>query len=189
MKQLQSEIRQKTCLAEQYQLQPLDYLQQMTMDLAKIQSSDEMEKQLDKFLTPDTLSFLELNPEVLLVLGYVWSATIRRVVFNEQEIIFPNLLLLFPPIYHELNWTDEDNTEWNEVHQETLNRFETAPRMDEAVMLLFLEGMKFSLYDAMIMFHTRRSLLKTKRERINAENLQWELQQYGWPEVQLRYLA
>ena len=189
MKQLQSATSRETYLAEQYQLQPLDYLQQMTMELAKIQSSDEMEKQLDKFLTPDTLSFLESNPEVLLVLGYVWNATIRRVVFGQDEIIFPNLLLLFPPIYHELNWTDEDNTEWNEVHRETLNRFETTPRMDEAVMLLFLEGMKFSLYDAMIMFHTRRSLLQTKRERINAGHLEWELQQYGWPEVQLRYLA
>ena len=186
---MNSDMSQGYSHTDQYQLQPLDYLQQMTMELAKIETSNEMESHIDNLLKEETLSMLDSNAEMLVVLGYVWNSTIRRVVFTPNEIVFPNLLLLLPPLYHGLNWTDEKNTEWNEVHHETLTRFEKTASFDDAIMLLFLEGMKYSLYDAMMMFHTRRTLLRTKSERKNAENLEWELQQYGWPQIELRYLA
>lgn len=167
---------------------PMDYLENTSLSLCKLQDSATLEAQVEQLLQEENLLLLEQNAESFLVLSYVLSTTIRRVVFEPREIFFPNLLLLLPVLYHQLDWYHPGNDEWDKVHHETLLRFEGLPKMDEAVMLLFLEGMKYSMNDAMFMFQTRIALL-TSLEQQAAKQLQWELTQYGWPKIDIRHSA
>lgn len=167
-----------------YQHCPLEYLQNTTLFMSTIESPLELANLVDEMLIQDNLQLLEDNAEMYLVLSYVLSTTIRRVVFAPKEIVFPNLLLLLPPVYQKLNWCHKGNEEWDEIHAETLARFEAQPRQDEAAMLMFLEGMKYSLYDAMFMYQSRIALLPVS-ERNSATQLQWDLTPFGWPSVKM----
>ena len=168
---------------------PLGFIEKMTLCLCKSQTTQDLIDVSETFLEAQNLELLQHHAQMCIPLSYVWSNTIRRIVFTPKDIIFPNLLLLLPPLYHRLDWLHEGNEEWDAIHNETLSRFESCKSRHDAIMLLFLEGMKYGTYEAMLMFKSRTALFHTHRERSLARQLQQELLHYAWPEVDLRHLA
>ncbi|MDH5545878.1 MAG: hypothetical protein OEZ43_09810 [Gammaproteobacteria bacterium] len=173
----------------EYTQNPLAFVNQTFVALSHAQSAEDLADLVEDLLQANTLTLLEDNAQLYLPLSYAISFSIRRVVFMPAEIRFPNLLLLLPPIFHTLGWCHDSNEEWDEVHEETLKRFEQFPGIHDAIMLLFIEGMKFNPLEAMMMFQSRTCLMRSLRERHQAQALEKELREYDWPEVSRRYIA
>lgn len=161
---------------------PLHFLENSVLAFSRSRNSNELNSLLDSFFDPDLIDYLGEHANELLVLGMAWTANIRRVVFAQKNVVFPNKLLLLPPLYQGLGWTDRQNEEWNSVHAETLGRHEQSPALNNAILLLFLDGMRCSLEEACFLFGARLEQLGTRSSEYETGiQLLEELKEYGWP--------
>jgi hypothetical protein len=107
---------------------------------------------------------------------------VRRIVFRDNSIVFPNKLLLLPPLYHQLGWAHPENPEWDKLHHQAANYYAAKPNVSDAILLLYLEGMKFTLPQAVFLYGQRLQELRSNdAEYFAAVNLLTELVHYGWP--------
>lgn len=161
---------------------PLVFMQRSMLALSKISSSRELDSYLDCVFEQDWRVFVDQHSKMLLVFSMILSAEVRRIVFRAPSIVFPNKLLLLPPLYHQLGWVHPENSEWDQLHRQAVAYFAAKPNVSDAVLLLYLEGMKYTLLHAVFLYEQRLLSLRTSgAEYIAAANLVEELRHHGWP--------
>lgn len=163
---------------------------QLVLGLAQAQDTQELDELLEMFFSDEFVGFLDRYSNSLVAHSMLWSSMIRRIVFSTKDIRFPNKLFLLPPIYHQYGWARSSGNEWDILRTEMSDEFMLRPGLAHAMLLLFLDGMKLSLQEAIFLFQSRLAFLsKSPLEQQQGESLLEELHFFGWPGANIKYAA
>lgn len=161
---------------------PLPFVDYCCLQLVQAADVYQLNEILSAFLADDVIKYVEDNSQVLFVLSEVWNNTIRRVVFETDDLLFPDGLLMIPPLFEKINWL-EASSAWNEM----LERYETLFNDDRclphALALLFIRAMQGEMAEAMEMFKDSIERINGE-EQLHAERYLENLRYFGWPELE-----
>lgn len=161
---------------------PLSFVDVNVMALAQVENVFQLNEILGAFLADDVQTFVSENREVLFLLSHVWNDAIQRIVLDVDDMIFPDGLLMIPPIFDKLGWLGEADI-WDKLHEKYMQQFAEDECLPNALALLFIEAMQGNMAQAANHFTENESKLNDD-DTVHAERYLENLRYFGWPSLQ-----
>lgn len=161
---------------------PLSFVDVNVMALAQVQDVYQLNEILGAFLADDVQMFVSDNRDVLFLLSHVWNDAIQRIVLDVDDMIFPDGLLMIPPIFEKLGWIGDAEV-WQKLHDKYSKQFAKDECLPNALALLFIEAMQGNMIEAASHFTENESKLNDE-DTVHAERYLENLKYFGWPALQ-----
>lgn len=158
---------------------PLAFVEYSLLALSRVNNAVELNDILSKFLSPDVLEYVERNRNMFFVTAEMWKDAIKRAIFNDDDLAFPDGLLMLPPLFTRLGWII-DASSWRSTARRQELRFMKEPCLPNLLALLFAESMLGNFTSALTNFQQRLPLLP-ENEIGSAERYEERLSHFGWP--------
>ena len=166
-----------------YEENILNFLEYTILLLSQVSSADEADIIMDDFLSDDFIDILVENKELFSILGIVWLDVFKRVFIFSNESSFSLKTLWIPVLFHKLDWSIEHNATLIELHSACENKIKDDNSLYNHLVLLFIEGMYFSLEQGIDNFKSSVKNLATSDEDIESINRLFDdLASLGWPQ-------
>lgn len=162
-----------------YKDDPLSFIDTSVLALTQVQDVFQLNEVLSAFLSEDVQNFVDVHKESFFLLSQVWNDAIQRIVLDVDDIIFPDGLLMIPPIFQKLDWVDHADS-WSLMHKKYASSFENEPCLPFSLALLFIEAMQGNMSHAIDQFIEREAILNDD-DTLHAERYLSNLQFFGWP--------
>ncbi|MDH5545499.1 MAG: hypothetical protein OEZ43_07905 [Gammaproteobacteria bacterium] len=158
---------------------PFAFIDANLIALAQVEDVYQLNEVLGAFLAEDVQNFLADHHALLFILSQVWNEAVQRTVLEVDDIIFPDGLLMIPPIFSALGWL-EDSDKWEELHQTLGERFQNDNCLTYALALLFVEAMRGDMATSVEHFVEHTGQL-SEDDALHAERYLENLKYFGWP--------
>ena len=158
---------------------PFEFVDANVLALTQVQNVYQLNDILGAFLADDVQELLNTHKHTFFVLSQVWNETIQRVVLEKDDIIFPDGLLMIPPLFNNLGWL-EDSDKWTALNSQFLQRFASDACLPNSLALLFIEAMRGDMTLAIEHFIDNVSHLG-EDDALHGERYLENLGYFGWP--------
>lgn len=158
---------------------PFSFIDANVLALAQVQDVFQLNEVLSAFLSEEVQNFVEDNKDSFFLLSQVWNDAIQRIVLDVDDIIFPDGLLMIPPIFQKLNWLDHANS-WVKMHEKYTQAFDKETCLPFALALLFIEAMQGDMSASIDHFIEREAMFNDD-DTLHADRYLSNLQFFGWP--------
>ncbi len=96
---------------------PAELIDFTMIQLAQLDTPEELAYALIEFLEPKTLEFVDQRSEEFFILGVIWLNALRRIIETHQNSDFAYELLALPLLFREWNWQFHMDDEWKTLYE------------------------------------------------------------------------
>ncbi len=97
---------------------PVDLIDFTMVQLAQLETPEELAHALIEFLEPKTLEFVDAHSDEFYVLGMIWLNSLKRIIESHQPHDFAYELLALPLLFREWNWQYNMDDEWRTLYEQ-----------------------------------------------------------------------
>lgn len=161
---------------------PLSFVDVNVVALAQVEDVYQLNEVLGAFLADDVQNFVSEHKDILYLLSHVWNEAFMRIVLDVEDMIFPDGMLMIPPIFEKLGWSGDADT-WEKLHSSYTVKFEKDTCLPNALAILFIEAMQGDMQCAIDHFVERVTKFNDE-DTLHAERYLENLKYFGWPEME-----
>lgn len=161
----------------------LSFIDHFVLSIVQIEDVYQLNEFLGTMLSDDVVDFIHQHKDTLCVLSESLNEKIRETVFESDDLMLPDGLLMIPPLYESLGWKTKPTT-WNEASEKYRQLFEDETSLPYALSMLFLNAMQSDMHNALKEFRNSIERL-SEDDQIHADRYLQNLRYFGWQENEL----